>query len=369
MKFTKFTEKEALDNFKHLLDPSEANSFKFDEVESITIVEMQNHTEESSTFTTNSDFPRPSGGSIGRKTTENQSSSKTRINDSALKLPRIEDKTGNIGYIKGFLLAKCQVYWQFSAGGRYNKLAFRILVSNETYDRLDLQGLQQYMYLSATGSNVSHMSMMKLGSTYQMYSLKFYKISDTIKIANWKNGAYVNEVPDLKPESADFRSVENFGSGSTIAGVVVDICISSYCNCAALIGPSNNDDGCISPCPKCKSTGMLVLENGVEVLRDGGAGLITLVNIVTHEGELPVQMIVHPNFTTSKLSDLVLDVGSSVEVVGSRMLNSRNLMLVFEITGFECAKDSSSMELLKKDENKKEDGLEDVKMEEFKAEL
>lgn len=309
MKLTKYTEKDALDTFKHLLDPSVAESFKFEDLESITIVELQNHTEKSSDFTT-TDFPVPSGGSIGRKTTENQSSSKTRITDGAVKIPRIEDKVGNIGYIKGFLLAKCQVYWQF-----------------------------------------------------------FYKISDTIKIANWKNGAYVNEIPDLKPESADFRSIENFGSGSTISGVVVDICISSYCNCAALIGPSNNDAGCISPCPKCKSTGMLVLENGVEVQRDGGAGLITLVNIVTHEGELPVQLIVHPNFTTSKLNDLVLDVGTSLEVVGSRMLNSRNLMLVFEIIGFECAKDASSTEVSKKEENKTEGGLENGEMMEFKAEF
>jgi len=361
--------------FDLLLDEQEMQFFCGQNVESVKIVELErwDRSQEESVLEKDfsevnfSEFPHPSAGLIGRKTSDSsQSSSKTR-NDGALKLPRVEDKTGTINYIKGFVLAKCQVYWQFSAGGRYNKLAYRILISNETFDKLDLQGLQQYMYLSSTGSNVAHMSVMKLGATYQFYSLKWYKISDTIKIANWKQGAYVNEIPELKPESDEFRSVENFGTGGAVAGTIMDICISSFCNCASLIGPSNSDAGFITPCVKCKSSGLMLIEDGEEKMMDGGTGLLTIVNIISDEGEVPVQLLIHPNFTTSKLNDLMLEVGATLEVVGSRMLNSRNLMVAFEVLSFKGAK--SAKEVTENKEENEKEKFEEEKSPELKAEI
>lgn len=286
-------------------------------------------------FVVENHFPMPSGGSIGRKSVDQQSSSKTRM-ETPYKIPgSAEDKVGTIPYFKGFVLAKGTVYYQFTSGGRYSKVAYRLIISNSSYDTVGIPGIQQYFYLSATGNNVAHVTTaLKLGRTYECYNFKFYKVSETIKIGNFKQGAYANEVMGMVPGTAEFQSNENFGSNSTLKGVVVDVCLASYCNCAVLCGPSNGQTF-ISDCRKCNGCGIMLLnDDGEEQQREGNQGHLTLVNIETDTGNVPVQLLVHPNFTESKLDDIVLEVGAQIEGACSRMLNSRNLSVMWEIVCF-----------------------------------
>ena len=48
-------------------------------------------------------------------------------------------------------------------------------------------------------------------------------------------------------------------------------------------------------------------------------------------------MLIHPNYTNSVVEDISLDVGDKVTAMISRLLNGRNLTMVWRITRYESA--------------------------------
>jgi len=295
--------------------------------------------------------PMPSSGSIGRKNTAPPTTSSSKSKDQGVKLPSAADKTGIVPMIECFTLFKGQIYFVFSSGGRYNKMALRLLLTNQSYDMLDVAGVSQYAFLSGTGMHTRKMNEIKLGRVYKFYNLKYYSVSDDVRILNYKAGSYA-ALLETEVGSDEFINQLNFGGTgmgissndetcAKVTGTIRDIAMGTICNCIQIKGPVEGEQF-IRECGRCSSNGMLVLnDEGAEYKIDGSGGPISLVSIDLDESMLPVQLLVHPNYTRSLVDDFNLETGDRITADISRLLNARNLTIAWRITGYVAAPEAS----------------------------
>ena len=121
------------------------------------------------------------------------------------------------------------------------------------------------------------MSEIKLGKVYKFFNLKFYSVSDEVKILNYKAGAYATLV-DMECGSVDFLKQSNFGGTSMgniseeeqcaeVTGTIRDVAMATICNCIQIKGPLGAENF-IQGDSKMKNKEFLITKSSIFFIRN-----------------------------------------------------------------------------------------------------